>query len=247
MSKAIAVSGARAHAKVCDASTKVTRSLLGYGIIAGPIYVLVGLVEGLIRPGFDLTRHDLSLLSNGSLGWIHIGLFISTGLMTMAGAIGMARASSPLGSAWGPRLVGVYGLALVAAGVMVADPMDGFPIGTPAGRPAVTTWHGTGHLVAAAIGFICLTTACFMFARWFGRLGRRGWAVYSAISGGLFFSGFIAIAASSGQGASVLAFWAAVIIVSAWVSSVSLYLYRHVPTTDALHVALDVVTASAPA
>jgi hypothetical protein len=32
-------------------------------LAAGPIYVAVALVEAFTRPGFDLTRHSLSLLT----------------------------------------------------------------------------------------------------------------------------------------------------------------------------------------
>jgi len=49
---------------------RVTKSLLGYGVLAGPFYVIVVLAQALTRPGFDLARHDASLLSNGPLGWI---------------------------------------------------------------------------------------------------------------------------------------------------------------------------------
>src|SRR5437016_11844943 len=54
----------------CSPAARVTRSLLGYGILAGPFYVVVALAQGLLRPGFDLARDDVSLLSNGDWGWI---------------------------------------------------------------------------------------------------------------------------------------------------------------------------------
>ena len=76
----------------CTPAARVTRSLLGYGIIAGPIYVAVSLTQALTRPGFDLSRHAWSLLENGALGWIQITNFIVTGLMTLAGAVGLRRA-----------------------------------------------------------------------------------------------------------------------------------------------------------
>jgi hypothetical protein len=56
----------------CDQATRVTRSLLGYGVIAGPFYVLVVLGQALVRPGFSLVHDDASLLSNGSFGWVQI-------------------------------------------------------------------------------------------------------------------------------------------------------------------------------
>jgi hypothetical membrane protein len=115
----------------CDPATRVTRSLLGYGIVAGPLYVLVSLTESLTRDGFDLRRHAWSLLSNGPYGWVHIATFVVTGLMTVAFAIGLHRTGR---STWAPRLIAGYGLSLVAAGVLRADPALGFPPGTPSAR-----------------------------------------------------------------------------------------------------------------
>ena len=74
----------------CDPADNVTRSLLGYGAIAGPLYLLSGLIQGLTREGFDLTRHALSLLSNGRYGWIQMATFGLTGAMTIAAAAGPA-------------------------------------------------------------------------------------------------------------------------------------------------------------
>ncbi len=56
----------------CDPADNVTRSLLGYGAIAGPFYLVSGLIQGVIREGFDLTRHALSLLSNGQHGRVQV-------------------------------------------------------------------------------------------------------------------------------------------------------------------------------
>ena len=99
---------------------RITRSLLGYGVLAGPVYLVTALAQGLLRPGFDLMHDDVSLLSNGSLGWIQIANFIVTGAFVIAAAVGMARALGS-SSSWGPRLLGAYGLGLVAAGVFVSS------------------------------------------------------------------------------------------------------------------------------
>src|SRR6476620_8802122 len=68
----------------CEPADRVTKSLLGYGVIAGPIYVMVALAQAVTREGFDLARHQWSLLSNGSNGWIQIANFVVTGLMVIA-------------------------------------------------------------------------------------------------------------------------------------------------------------------
>ena len=71
---------------------RLTKRLLTCGIVAGPLYIILGLIQMAIRPGFDITRHSLSLLANGDLGWIQILNFLVTGILLIAGAIGMKRA-----------------------------------------------------------------------------------------------------------------------------------------------------------
>lgn len=209
----------------CTRANRVTRSLLGYGVLAGPVYVVAALIQGLTRPGFDLLHDDVSLLSNGSLGWIQIANFIVTGAFVIAAAVGMARALAGR-SAWAPRLLGVYGAGLVAAGIFVADPMNGFPIGTPAGRPETLSIHGILHIVVAAIGFLCLVAACFVMARVYARERRRRWMVFSLATGIVFLVAFGGVASGSTSAVVVLGFWAGVIIAFTWIAAVSIDLYR---------------------
>lgn len=214
-------------ATTCDPASRVTRSLLGYGIIAGPLYVAVSLAQVFTRDGFDPTRHAWSMLSNGDLGWIQIVNFLLSGLMTIAFAVGLRRSLRPAtGSVWAPRLIGVYGVSLIAAGLLRADPAMGFPAGAPDG-PAEVSWQGTGHFVAGAIGFSALIAACFVLARRFAADGLTGWARSSRAVGVLFAAGFVAVAAGGGATWSLLAFTAAVITVSAWQPAVALNRYRH--------------------
>src|SRR5262245_45247413 len=89
-------------------ATKLKRVLLAGGVVAGPLFVIVGLNQAFTREGFNLTRHAWSLLANGELGWIQISNFLVTGLLTVACAIGMWRVLRPgRGGTWGPLLVGV--------------------------------------------------------------------------------------------------------------------------------------------
>ena len=53
----------------------VTRSLLRCGVLAGTFYLAVGLIQALLRDGFDLARHPLSLLANGRGGWVQTANF----------------------------------------------------------------------------------------------------------------------------------------------------------------------------
>src|SRR3954449_7506750 len=107
----------------CDPKTRVIRSLLGYGVLAGPVYVTASLVQAVTRPGFDLSRHEWSLLATGHQRWIKIINLALTGAMVLAFAVGLHRAlPSRPAATWAPRLIGVYGGSLVSAGAFRSDP-----------------------------------------------------------------------------------------------------------------------------
>jgi hypothetical protein len=214
-----------------ETTTKGTRALLTCGVVAGPLYIVVGLIEMLTRSGFDIRRHSLSLLSNGDLGWIHITDLVVTGLLTVAGAVGMRRVlRGSRSGTWGALLVGVYGVGLIAAGFFVADPALGFPPGTPVDANAVS-WHGLLHFISGGVGFIALIAACMLFARRFAALKQRGWAIYSVATGVLFFAAFFGIAAGSQQGEATvavvnIAFSVAVVLGWTWISLMAARLMR---------------------
>jgi hypothetical protein len=46
------------------------RKLLDAGIVAGPLFVTVSLVQIPFRDGFDMTRHAFSFLLIGPGGWL---------------------------------------------------------------------------------------------------------------------------------------------------------------------------------
>jgi len=205
-----------------ETTMKLTKALLVCGVIAGPLYVIVGLGQALTREGFDLTRHALSLLSNGLLGWIQIANFVITGLLVIACAVGMRRALALESSgAWGPVLLGVYGLGLIAAGIFIADPALGFPPGTPPGPPHTISTHGLMHFVSGGVGFLGLIASCFVFARRFAVRKQSAWAAYSVATGVIFFAAFFAIASGSGKVWINLAFCFAVVLAWAWITAIA--------------------------
>ena len=212
----------------CSPEDRVTKSLLGYGVIAGPVYVAASLIQAFTRDGFDLGRHAWSLLANGEYGWIQIANFILTGLMVIAFAVGLRRALTPgPGARWAPRLTAAYGASLVVAGIFRADPALGFPVGTPEGSTPVS-WHGMLHFTAAAVGFSCLAIACFVVARRYAAEHRRRWATGSRVTGAVFLAGFAMVATGGGSRVTVLAFTGAVILVWAWMSAVAAERYGYV-------------------
>ncbi|MEV6303011.1 DUF998 domain-containing protein [Actinoplanes sp. NPDC051861] len=179
--------------------------LLIAGMIAGPFYVTVSLLEILFRDGFDPTRHAWSQLANGDYGWIHSANLVISGLLVVAGAVGLARAT---GSRWIGILLSMYGLGMIGSGFFAADPGRGFPEGTPEVVPISA--HGTMHFVLGGIGFLGLIGACLLMGR---RLG-----LFSYVTGVVFLIAFVAMAASGGAAWGLLGFTAAVVLASTWLT-----------------------------
>lgn len=225
----VAVARGDTRQGACSPAARATRSLLGYGAVAGPFYVVVVLGQALLRPGFNLLHDNASLLSNGSNGWIQIANFVLTGAMVIAFAAGVRRAlRGGTGQTWGPLLLALYGLGLIAAGVFVADPMSGFPPGTPGGRPESISMHGILHIASAAIGFLGFTAATFVVGQRFARERGSSWAWASRVTGLVFLAGFAGVASGSGSSAVVIGFWIALVVAWGWMAVLAISLYRRV-------------------
>ena len=197
-----------------------TRSLLGAGAVVGPLYLAVGLIQALVREGFDLAKHPLSVLANGPGGWVQTANFVISGLMVLAAAVGLARALRPdgRGTSW---FLGGFGLSMLVAALFPADPVDGFPVGTPLGPPTTISTTGLVHFGAGTLGFVSLAISCFLAARALSGRGAPGLAGLSLISGLVvllgFFGGFVLPVGIAG-------IWLAVVVGWAWLTCVSLSL-----------------------
>jgi Protein of unknown function (DUF998) len=155
-----------------------TRILLIAGAAAGPVFAAVATAQVLLRDGFDLRRHPLSQLATGGPGSVQIANFILAGLGVLCLAVGVHRiVTDGLGRRWLAPLIAVFGLGLIASGVFVMDPENGFPTGTPDGPAATTSWHGIAHLVAATVAYTGLAAACIVLTV---RMARRR-AVLAAV------------------------------------------------------------------
>ncbi len=230
MSQKIAGSGTDSPSAPSDLSARVTRALLACGVVAGPLFILVVVIQEFSRAGFDLGRHPPSLLSLGDLGWIQITNFVVAGLLAIAFAVGVRRVLHPgRAGTWGPLLVGAYGVGLIMAGVFVPDASLGFPPGTPEGTPETLSLSAVLHGIGFTLAFGSTTMACLVFASRYAALKRRGWVAYSVATA------VAALALSmwpSQDGASVRYFLAAV-IVWAWTSVIAARLRtEHTARTD---------------
>ncbi|MER7620593.1 DUF998 domain-containing protein [Streptomyces sp. NPDC126503] len=189
------------------------------GAAAGPLFLVVGLGQGLVRDGFDPGRNAISQLALGEGGWIQTVSFLLTGALLAAGACALRRVlrGGP-GGVWGPVLVGVFGVSFWAAAAFPADPGAGFPAGAP--EETVPSGHGAVHMAAGVIGYLALCAAFLVLARPLAVRGLRSWAVTSRVMPVLVLAGFLASAAS------VAAFTAAAALGLLWLSALTARLAR---------------------
>ena len=148
------------------------RGIGGWAGVVGPsLFVLVFLVEGWLRPGYNPAADYVSALSLGERGWVQVTNFLVVGVSLLLFAVALAR-EFPQGAAsrGGPILMGIIGAGLLLSGPFVMD-----PAATPT---AALSWHGLTHGVLGAIVFVLMPVVCFVYLRRFVRDPRwRGlWA-----------------------------------------------------------------------
>jgi hypothetical protein len=151
------------------------------GVVAGPLFVVVFLLEGATRAGYDPMRLAVSLLSLGEGGWMQIANFLVDGALLFAFAFGVRTALRERGTppTWGPLLIAIVAIGVLGAGIFATDPGGGYPPGVLY-EPSL---HGTLHDLVSLLVFIGLPIAILVFARWFARGNERGWALCSALTG----------------------------------------------------------------
>ncbi|MBB5869259.1 hypothetical protein F4553_002638 [Allocatelliglobosispora scoriae] len=206
-------------------TTVSTRPLLLAGAAAAPIFTVVALAQTFTREAYDLTRHPVSMLANGDLGWIQTMSFLTTGALTVAGAVGARRVlRGGKAGTWGPILLAVIGLGMLIAGVFRMDAADGFPIGTPAGVPTTMSSEAMLHNLGGSLSFFSMIALCFVLARRFTVRGERAWAVGGRVCGVLFALGLGW--AFSGGTAGALTLFLGVVIAWGWIAASLVRLVR---------------------
>ena len=91
------------------AEQRITRLLLGCGVVGPVLFVLVFLLEGATRPDYSAWRNYVSQLSLSDQGWMQIANFIVCGLLIFGFALGLRRSL-------GPGKGSTVGSVLLAAG-----------------------------------------------------------------------------------------------------------------------------------
>jgi len=200
-----------------------TEALLACGAAAGPLFIATVLVQDYTRAGVDPREQPLSLLTLGGIGWVQIGAFVAAGLLNIAFAAGISRATP---HRRGAQLIGGYGLGLIAAGTFLPDPAHGFPPGTPAGPATGMSLPARLHDIAALVVFGCLVGATAVFARRFAARGERIQALTSAAAG---VAVLVLVVVSMDPGRTSEALRGAVLVGWGWASWLAFHLRTSLP------------------
>lgn len=167
------------------------RTFLICGVIACPLFIVLVLIEGAIRPNYNSLLYPLSSLAIGDTGWTQILNFIFTGILIVIFSFGLKQVcKSDKGNFGGPMLVRMVGVGLIGAGIFVTDPIFGYPTDKPLVLRQFT-FHGHLHDGFSMLVFICLPWACFVFRKYFIANHKKKWANYSAFTGFTFIGTFV--------------------------------------------------------
>jgi hypothetical protein len=175
----------------------VTRALLRCGLVAGPVFLGVAAVEGGRRPHYRALRHPVSSLALGGRSGTQVTNFLVSGALCGAFAVGLARARVA-GARLDPWLIALSGSGLVACGVFPADPVNGYPPGTPP-QPEHMTPAGVAHLVASSAIMIGVPATTAIQAWVAHRTGDRRWMKVSVAATGLTATSFAGACAGFAQ------------------------------------------------
>lgn len=171
-----------------SSATGTTTLLLIAGAAGGPVFVVASLIQALTREGFDPLRHAVSQLALGPGGIVQVVTFVVSGALMILGAVGLRQAfRGGRGARAAPVLLSIEGIGFIAAGLLPADPGNGFPPGSEEGFSAT----GMLHLACAGIAFIALIAACFVLASRMAAGGNRSWAIIGRVSAVLLALGFL--------------------------------------------------------
>lgn len=203
----------------------VPRLLLLSGVIGPLLFLVVLLLEGNLRPGYNPRRFFGSELALGKRGWVQIANFILSGLLIFASVFGIAQVLP--GSLWGSLFLGLFGLCLIVAGAFVTDPVFYFP---PELKDKGPTTHGKIHGANFPLSFGSLIVTTFIFSGFFFSTGNLMWALYSLFSGLGFivFTGMMlgaGVRALHGKVEASVGMWQRAAIATGWIWIAALNAY----------------------
>lgn len=144
-------------------------------VAAAVVFVVVLLIEGALRSGYDPSYHTGSELELGERGWIQRANFFLMGAGAFAFAVGVHWT---LDTVVGAALLAIFGFGLIVSGMFAPDPIRGYPPGARSEPSAELTWKARVHGVGGPVAFLAIFGACLTVA---GRL-QGAWQAYTVLT-----------------------------------------------------------------
>jgi len=137
---------------------------LTVGVGGTVLFLVIYLIEGATRPGYNAWQQTISSLSFGPLGWIQRANFILCGLSVLGLALVWRRIlQGGMAARWYPIVHSLEGLGLVGVAIFIQDPL---------------------HTACLIVIVYAMSLSLFIIAwRLWHMPGWRRWAVFSVVCG----------------------------------------------------------------
>ncbi|WP_188111114.1 DUF998 domain-containing protein [Nocardioides antri] len=146
------------------------------GVAAGPLFLLLSLLQLPLKDGFDLSRHAFSYLALGAHGWIQQLNFVTAGVLFILATHRLRRSIPGRTRHFAASFGMLMGAGMVVAGVFTVDPSFGFPEGAPAGRPDTVSASGMLHGVGFVVSMTAWVALLVALGLWLRSNQQRPWS-----------------------------------------------------------------------
>lgn len=168
-------------------SPLTTRRLAACGIAGPVLFAAAWILAAAVQPRYSVRREDISALAAGTADhpWIMISGFVLMGALTAPYAVGLRdRLPNRAASTAGAVLLGLAGVALLAAGLFRNDCSSMTAACRARVDAGAVSWHHTAHELVSVVVFLSLILAPLILARSFGADAHwRDLRVYSVLTG----------------------------------------------------------------
>jgi hypothetical protein len=137
---------------------------LSVGVAGTVLFLVIYLIEGATRPGYNAWQQTISSLSSGPSGWIQRANFIMCGVSVIWLALVWRQIlQGGVGARWYPVVHGIEGAGLIGVGIFILDPL---------------------HTICLMVTVSAMSVGLFVIAWRFWKTPYwRGWATFTVACG----------------------------------------------------------------
>jgi hypothetical protein len=148
-------------------------------VFAAPLYFIVFMVEGWLRPGYDATSMVISQLSLGPRGWFQTANFLVLGLAILSFSISVAlEVGAARMARVGATLLAIIGISMVASAIFPIDPVGSVVLEPTRLVPRQMSFHSKFHYVVGTMAFFLAPFTAFCFLIGNGSVKDPSWKTF---------------------------------------------------------------------